>query len=555
MSMSSSRRRFLQTLAAGSALASGASLAAEKAGSQFDFSADIIVVGLGAAGAATAITAADKKASVIILERQPMATLRSNTRLSGGYIHCPAKNGDKKALQAYFTALFSGAYDSLPSVGEDDEVSKQMAQYWTDITPNLVDWLKSLDSDLKMLKTGGGAQYVNFPGAKECSYAVYRTSYKDVINNKTTTYNRPKAEATEGEALHQALINGIKARKDLITVMDKTRAVELIVDENKRVVGVIAQKDGKLVRIAAKRGVALCCGGYEYSASMRKAFFEGLPVAGWAFYGTVYNEGDGIRMGLDVGASLTKAGACAARMIWAPPVQYNGMRIGVTTNGIGSPRSIVVNSLGERFANEALITGGITNNCFYEKACEQSLKTLTYDNLPSWLVMDETMFSSRELANVTRSTVGYGFVDFKNNADALKKGWILKGETIEELAEKIAATGGSASRMRPEALKRTVEAFNADCRAGRDSQFGRSKNTLQPIEKAPFYAIPLFAGGSNTKGGLAVSAKREVLDWDGKPIKGLYAVGEIACGLNRGGAMLTDALVFGIVCGTTMTQA
>ena len=90
MSMSSSRRRFLQTLAAGSALASGASLAAEKAGSQFDFSADIIVVGLGAAGAATAITAADKKASVIILERQPMATLRSNTRLSGGYIHLRA---------------------------------------------------------------------------------------------------------------------------------------------------------------------------------------------------------------------------------------------------------------------------------------------------------------------------------------------------------------------------------------------------------------------------------------------------------------------------------
>ena len=89
----------------------------------------------------------------------------------------------------------------------------------------------------------------------------------------------------------------------------------------------------------------------------------------------------------------------------------------------------------------------------------------------------------------------------------------------------------------------------------RDTLFGRSKSTLQPVEKAPFFAIPLFAGGSNTKGGLATTADREVLDWSGKAIPGLYAVGEIACGLNRGGAMLTDALVFGIVCGKKMTQA
>ena len=121
--MSSTRRRFLQTLAAGSALAAGASQAAKSTRTPFDFSADIVVVGLGDPGAATAITAADNKAQVIVLERQPMATLRSNTRLSGGYIHCPDKRGSKKALLSYFTALFSGAYDSLPSVGEVEAVS------------------------------------------------------------------------------------------------------------------------------------------------------------------------------------------------------------------------------------------------------------------------------------------------------------------------------------------------------------------------------------------------------------------------------------------------
>lgn len=552
--MTTSRRTFLRTLAVGSALTASYSRASVSTGnSRFDCSADVVVVGLGAAGAAAAITAADNGAEVIIVERQPLQTLRSNTRMSGGYIHCPDKDGDQKALKNYFLALFSAAYNNLPSVGEEDAISEKMAQYWTQITPTLVDWLKSQDPDLKMLITGGGAQYVNFPGAKDCSYAVYRASYKDVIDNKTTTYKRQKSEATEGEALHRALLNGLSLRQDKITILDGTRALELITDAQKRVVGIVVDRAGKSVRIGATKGVALCCGGYEYGAAMRKAFFGGLAIAGWAFYGTPFNEGDGIRMGLHVGASLTKASACAARMIWAPPVKVRGMRIGVTTNGIGSPSTIVVNSLGERFVNENLITGGITNNCFYEKACEQSLKTLTYDNLPSWLVMDDRVFRTRPLANVTRSTVGYGFVEFKNNADALQKGWVLKAETIEELAEKIAATGGNAARMQPEVLKNTVKEFNAACTAGVDARFGRARSSLRPIRKGPFYAIPLFAGGSNTKGGLTTDADRRVLDWNGRPIEGLYAAGEIACGLNRGGAMLTDALVFGIVCGKTMT--
>lgn len=550
--MKTSRRALLQTITAGSALAA-AGLAQAKDAPKFDVEADVVVVGLGAAGAAAAITAADRKASVVAIDRQPLETLRSNTRMSGGYIHCPPRDGDMKALQAYFEALFSASYAGLPSVGEEDDLSRRLARHWTEITPTLADWLKSQDPELKMLGGASKPQYVNFPGAAECSYAVYRTSYKDVVDNKTTTYNRPKSEATEGEALHRALMNGLERRSGRITLMGGVRALDLITDASNRVVGITALRDGKPVRIGARRGVALCCGGYEYGAPMRKAFLSGPAIAGWAFYGTTFNEGDGIVMGLKAGAALTKAPACAARMLWAPPVEVRGMRIGVTTNNIGSPNTIVVNSLGERFVNESLITGGITNNCFYEKACEQSLETLTYDNLPSWLIMESRVFRTRPLANVTRSTVGYGFVDFKDNADALKKGWILEGETIEELARKIAATGGNSARMRPEALRRTVDEFNAACDAGSDPKFGRIPGTLRPIRRGPFYAVPLFAGGSNTKGGLTTDADRRVLDWAGRPIPGLFSAGEIACGLNRGGAMLTDALVFGIVCGRTMT--
>lgn len=227
------------------------------------------------------------------------------------------------------------------------------------------------------------------------------------------------------------------------------------------------------------------------------------------------------------------------------------MRIGVTTVGVGAPGTFVVNSLGDRFIAENKIMGGITNNSVYEKAAEQNLDTMTYDNMPAWQIFEEKIFKTRPLANLTRSTVGYGFVDYgaPDNSDALKKGWILTADSIEGLAKEIAKTKENAGRMDAEKLAATLKRFNEMAAAGKDDDFGRAQKSLKPLEGSVFYAIPLFAGGSNTKGGLKTNAEKQVLSWDGKPIKGLYAAGEISCGLNRGGAMLTDALVFGQVAG------
>lgn len=63
-----------------------------------------------------------------------------------------------------------------------------------------------------------------------------------------------------------------------------------------------------------------------------------------------------------------------------------------------------------------------------------------------------------------------------------------------------------------------------------------------------FDAMPLVAGGPNTKGGLLADADRRVLTWEGKPIPHLYCVGEIASALKfvyQGGGNLTECLVYG----------
>ena len=72
--------------------------------------------------------------------------------------------------------------------------------------------------------------------------------------------------------------------------------------------------------------------------------------------------------------------------------------------------------------------------------------------------------------------------------------------------------------------------------------------TLGPIEKGPFYALPLYPGGPNTKGGIMANARREVLDWEGKAIPRLYTAGEISSALKfvyQGGGNLTECIVYG----------
>ncbi|MBO5658488.1 MAG: FAD-dependent oxidoreductase [Duodenibacillus sp.] len=563
--MTSSRRDFLKGMAVGGMATVGAVPAIASAKQiKYDATADVVVVGFGGAGAATAISAADNGAKVLVIERQPQATLRSNTRMSGGIFHCPDKTGNRDALKAYAKAMFSG--ENIPGKleGEQPEVSDGLAQAWADYTPNLVDWMQSLDPDFKSLATPGfkGAAFPTFPGAKECAYQVYRSSYMDRIPagaSNRRSYGRPKSEATSGEAFWQCLANGVAKRADKIKIMYETRGRELITNDAGEVIGVIAEQNGKKIRIKARKAVVLCSGGYEYSRTMRQAFLEGPGIEGWAFYGTTANEGDGIAMGLNVGAGMMKAGKAASRIIMPAPDRFNGMRIGMITPAVGSGRAIVVNNYGKRYAAEHKVTKDPSRYFFYKEAVKFNIDTLDYPNSPSWFIFDETLRKSKPLVYLGISTPGFGFVDYgaADNSDAIRKGWILKANTIEELAEKIRATKDNANRMDPKALAETVKQYNEYCAKGKDEAFGRLKSTLQPVSDGPFYACPLVAGGPNTKGGLACNAKREVLDWDLKPIKGLYAVGEIASALKfvyQGGGNLTECLVFGQVCGNEVAK-
>ena len=106
-------------------------------------------------------------------------------------------------------------------------------------------------------------------------------------------------------------------------------------------------------------------------------------------------------------------------------------------------------------------------------------------------------------------------------------------------------------------LAKTIERFNGFSKNGKDEDFSRGARTLGPVDKPPFYALPLYAGGPNTKGGIAANAKREALDWSLKPIPRLYTAGEVSSALKfvyQGGGNLTECLVFGRTAGGETRQ-
>jgi hypothetical protein len=553
------RRNFLKgalTGAVASAVAPAFAAAPEvQAGlpKKWDITTDVAVIGFGGAGATTAICAAQNGANVVILEKNPQDRHINNTRMSGGIFHCPFKDGDKKALEQYAQAMFSGENIPWKLEGEIPQYSKGLAKIWADLTPTNLEFMQSLDPAFI-----GGTQpgfnkaaFPNFPGAKECKYNAYRATYlKRMKNFNQPSFHSPKEETSSGEAFWRCLEEGVKKQGKKIQVLWQTPAFQIYKNAKGEVVGVAGKdKNGKRVTVRALKAVVICSGGYEYSPAMRQAFLEGPGIKGWAFYGTTSNTGDGIAMGMAVGAGLEKVGKSAARMIIPTLKTYNGMRIGTITPAVGSAHSIVVDNYGTRYAAETKITDNPSRYFFYKEAVKFDITKLEYPRTPSWMIFDETLRTSKPLAALGISVVGYGLAEWdQKNEKAIKDGLILKADSLEELAEKIKKQPDNKGRMDKDRLIASVKRFNELCDKKHDDDFERRANTLGKIETGPFYAVQLVAGGPNTKGGLLANEDRAVLTWEGKPIPHLYAVGEIDSVqkfVYQGGGNLTECLVYG----------
>jgi tricarballylate dehydrogenase len=325
-----------------------------------------------------------------------------------------------------------------------------------------------------------------------------------------------------GPAIVTALTRAARAAG--VTIRYRCAAREIVTQDG-RVSG-LALEGGETV---AADAVVLACGGFQGNgAMMREHFGAGAETMRLISPGTRRNTGDGIRMGLALGAS--RAGDWNG--MHAEPIDARAKNSAPVV--LVYPYGVVVDRSGRRFFDEG---GGLVHETW-----EWFARDLHF-NAPGsigYAILDSRLLEIADWQRAVRSEVAP-----------------LRADTLDGLAQLIGVDTGQ--------LAATVGAYNAAC-TGDPRSFDATRRdglaadrTLQPpksnwaraIAIPPFLAYPLVGAVAYTFGGLATDTRARVLH-DGAPIPGLYAAGEITGHFHRvapNAVSVLRAFVFGRIAG------
>jgi 3-oxosteroid 1-dehydrogenase len=315
--------------------------------------------------------------------------------------------------------------------------------------------------------------------------------------------------------------------------------------EDGRVSGV-QLSDGR--QIAARRGVVLATGGYEWNAELMRDFD---PLPGLEPLSPPSLTGDGLILAAEFGAAIRRIQNNLNLMLGftlvpdsptAAPIQCMA---GISE--MCSPHTMVVNKAGKRFADESYFQSVVP--------ALRTFDTLThsYANLPCYLIFDEQYASSYSLAHLP---VG-----------AKVPVSVPRGDNLIDLARQL--------EVDPDGLLRSVARFNAFAASGVDEDFhrgelrwglanrsnGKSTNpNLGPINKPPYYGLQLHPSLGTSSAGLLTNQHAQVIHQRRRPIPGLYASGVVAARTELGagyqaGLNLASAMTFSYLAIEHMTNA
>ncbi len=235
----------------------------------WDREADVVVVGFGAAGVAASVTAHELGADVLLLEKAPEHKAGGNTKVAGqGYLNTSAP----EPAAAYLTAL-CGPYT----------VPEEMVRVWSEEMCLNNEWLASLGGDPQEHQHPPvGIEFPELPGS-DCVHKFH---------------DGPKYGYSLTWKRFESLV-----KERPIDVLYETPGRELVQDgDTGEILGIRAEHKGKFIAIKARKAVILTCGGFENNQEMIRDYLPGVPYCYTS--GSPYNEGDGITMGLAVGADL-----------------------------------------------------------------------------------------------------------------------------------------------------------------------------------------------------------------------------------------------------------
>lgn len=494
------RRGFVQAggIAAAGALGASAAGAQEAAGEEaWDEEADVVVIGYGIAGIAAAKAAADAGATAIVLEKAPEDRAGGATRVNGGTF---ALLGD--------IAYLNGSYGA---------VDQALIDRMREVDPGFRSWVTDelgigLINDL--LLDGGGRAFW------EAADQALR--------------------ATEG-----------------VEVLFETPATKILKGADGQVHGVeSAPEGGQARRFKARKGVIVCSGSYVGNKDL--VWGTHYPYLPYELATSPYNTGDGVFLVADAGGAVMKDTAHAIEFFgWAMEPASREVGTAMLQDDMNwrqndfTQARIFVNKDGRRFMAEDVADThdrttypfldwtGIPANAY--KGGEGN----GYDNLPMWAVLDSKIVDQGSLWSDVdwQPAHVYGVGEWsEDNQAEVEKGWLLKADTIEELAAQMTSADpvtGEPVSVDAEGLAATVEEYNRICAEGSDP-LGKDPAYLTGIDQPPYYAVELVPALGYTNSGVPSNDDSQVLTWGGDVVPRLYAAGDIgqgmrACMLTMGG--------------------
>jgi tricarballylate dehydrogenase len=483
---------------------------------------DVIVVGAGNAALAASVSARNSGAErVLVLEKAPEEMRGGNTHYSGGLLRIAFDHIDeilRLVPRARELEGFVEGVEPYPAQSFWSDL-RRMTSDRTD--PELAQILISKSYETSCWMADEGIRF-------EPAITLSAVKVDGVIRWGKGAIVRA---ANEGVGLSRMWF-AIAQRKG-VEIRYGTPATSLIQNSNGRVCGVVV-RDTRGIHEIGSRAVVLGCGGFEANAAWR-AQYLGRPWDHAKVRGTPHNQGDGLRMALEIGAlPWGQWSGCHATPINADAPPFGDRQLTDKTNRLSYPYGVMINRLGQRFVDEG---------------------------------EDQALFTYAKFGGAILNQPGgiaYQIFDAKVTG-LLEPRYAtsepIRAERLDNLIRQL--------NVDQEAALRTLTDFNNAAGTGsfnpgeRDGMCTRGlalpkSNWAQKLDTPPFSAYPVTGGITFSFGGLKINERAQVLGTDWNPIPGLYTCGEMVGGLFHhnypGGSGLMSGAVFGRIAGTNAAR-
>ena len=477
---------------------------------KWDAEYDVIIVGSGFAGIAAGITAKENGAEkVVILDKMPVNG--GNSIINGGLLavvnsKLQKKEGIKDSVDLYLKDLLAAGRD----INHTDLI-KTVATEGQD----LAEWCseKGVEWNPTLEHLGGHSVPRTYLTTVSSGSGIVRPLTKyftDKLGGKLQTRTKLTGIVREGAI---GRVVGVRVQEGYSFDYNSTN-------------GDRGNTTGTEKYYRARKGVIMATGGFS-----QDPFFRGAQDPNLALPTDQLDSTNHPGATAEAIEELFRVGAMPVHLSWI----QSGPWASPNEKGFGVGSSYQI-AAGFRFG---IMVDPKTGKRFMNELGDRRTRSMAMFNVigdPEHPNYPITIADSQD-----------GVLAAQTLEKCLERNVVLKFDNLEGVADHF--------NIPESALNEQIKEYNQYVKKGEDKQFGKPIDKgMKPIEKAPFYVMEGVPKVHHTMGGVMVNTEGRVIETaTQKPIKGLYAAGEVVGGPHGasrlGSCAIPDCLVFGRICG------